>query len=164
MPYHISRLLRSYSNYDAVVLVQRWTNWIMKNRMIRNRPCLFIDWLMFSQKTFSQKPALSQIWPMGCSFLIPAWYIPFCLSLAIASLSKNFYWSIVDLQYCISFRCTAKWFSYTYIYIYIYISPPFSFSDSLTIKAIVDFAVLYSRFFLVIYFINYSVYMSIPTF
>ena len=117
MPYHISRLLWSYSNYDAVVLVQRWTNWIMKNRMIRNRPCLFIDWLMFSQKTSSQKPALSQIWPMGCSFLIPAWYIPFCLSLAIASLSKTFYWSIVDLQYCISFRCTAKWFSYTYIYL-----------------------------------------------
>ena len=24
-----------------------------------------------------------------------------------------FYWSIVDLQYCVSFRYTAKWFSYT---------------------------------------------------
>ena len=30
---------------------------------------------------------------------------------------KNIYWSIVDLQCCIHFRCTAKWFSYTYIYI-----------------------------------------------
>ena len=28
---------------------------------------------------------------------------------------KNFYWSIVDLQCCISFWCTVKWFSYTYI-------------------------------------------------
>ena len=27
-----------------------------------------------------------------------------------------FHWSIVDLQYCISFRCTAKWFSYIYIF------------------------------------------------
>ena len=27
-----------------------------------------------------------------------------------------FYWSIVDLQYCVSFRHTAKWFSYTYIF------------------------------------------------
>ena len=26
------------------------------------------------------------------------------------------YWSIVDLQYCVSFRCTATWFGYTYIY------------------------------------------------
>ena len=26
------------------------------------------------------------------------------------------YWSIVDLQYCISFGCTTKWFSYTYIW------------------------------------------------
>ena len=27
------------------------------------------------------------------------------------------FWSIVDLQCCISFRCTAKWFSYTYTHI-----------------------------------------------
>ena len=27
------------------------------------------------------------------------------------------YWSIVDLQCCVTFRCTAKWFSYTYTYI-----------------------------------------------
>ena len=32
-------------------------------------------------------------------------------------------WSIVDLQYCISFKCTSKRFSCTYTYIY-------SFSDS----------------------------------
>ena len=29
-----------------------------------------------------------------------------------------FYWSIVDLYCCISFWCTAKWFSYTCIYIF----------------------------------------------
>ena len=29
-----------------------------------------------------------------------------------------FYWSIVDSQRCVSFRCTAKWFSYTYVSIY----------------------------------------------
>ena len=61
---------------------------------------------------------MGQIWPMGYSFLTPAWYIPFCLSLAIASLLKKFYWGIVDLQYCVSFRYTAKWFSYTYIHIH----------------------------------------------
>ena len=29
-----------------------------------------------------------------------------------------FYWSIVDLQWHVSFRYTAKWFSYIYIYIF----------------------------------------------
>ena len=32
-----------------------------------------------------------------------------------------FYWNIVDLQCCVGFRYTAKWFSFIYIYIYIYI-------------------------------------------
>ena len=72
---------------------------------------------------------------MGLSWL----RINFCLSLFHSSLSprglsipplppspsplrqpylkkkkKILYWSIVDLQCCVSVRCTAKWFSYTY--------------------------------------------------
>ena len=27
----------------------------------------------------------------------------------------HFYWSLVDLQCCVKFRCIAKWISYTYI-------------------------------------------------
>ena len=41
-------------------------------------------------------------------------------------LINFFYWNIVDLQCCISFRYTAKWFSYTYTNIH-------SFSDSFPI-------------------------------
>ena len=31
-------------------------------------------------------------------------------------LRLTFYWSIVDLQCCVGFRCTKMWFSYTYIF------------------------------------------------
>ena len=35
---------------------------------------------------------------------------------------KKFYWSIVDLQCHISFRCTEKWISYSYTYIHSFFS------------------------------------------
>ena len=35
-----------------------------------------------------------------------------------SSFLKN--WSIIDLQCCVSFRCTAQQFSYTHIYTYTY--------------------------------------------
>ena len=47
---------------------------------------------------------------------IRAWFI-----LTFGFLLLFYYWSIIDLQYRVSFRCTAKWFTYTYTYIYIYI-------------------------------------------
>ena len=33
------------------------------------------------------------------------------------SFKNNFYWDIVDLQCCVSFRCIAKWISFTDTYI-----------------------------------------------
>ena len=33
----------------------------------------------------------------------------------------SIFWSVVDLQCCVNFCYTAKWFGYIYIYIYIYI-------------------------------------------
>ena len=65
-----------------------------------------------------------------------------------------FYWSIVDLQCCFSFTCTAKWFNYIYTYIH-------SFSDSFLIYVItehwVEVLVPYSRSLSVIYLIYSSV-------
>ena len=38
------------------------------------------------------------------------------------SFLKIFYWIIVNLQCCVSFKCIAKWFSYAYIYFFILFS------------------------------------------
>ena len=47
----------------------------------------------------------------------------------------SFNWSIVGLQCCASFKCTANWFSYTYIYVYF-------FPGSSSLESIKDFPFL----------------------
>ena len=62
----------------------------------------------------------------------------------------NFYWSIVALQYGISFCCTAKWISYMYTYIHKCIH---TYISSLSTEQQVDFP-------LVIYFTHRCIYQS----
>ena len=69
----------------------------------------------------------------------------------------HFYWSIIDLQHCVSFKCTAKWISYTYIYIH---SFRFLAHRDPSTEHWEEFPVLYSRSLLVIYFIYRSVHRA----
>ena len=74
----------------------------------------------------------------------------------------NFYWSIVALQYCTSFCCTAKWIRLSYA-LYPLLCKLSSYSGDHSILSRV-LCVLYSIFSLVIYFIHSinSVYVLIP--
>ena len=67
-----------------------------------------------------------------------------------------FYWTIVDLQYCVSFRCIAKWFRYIYVCVYIYFRF-FSIIGYYKILNIIPCAIL-----LLIYFMYSSLYLLIP--
>ena len=104
-------------------------------------------------------PPSQQCFPLATVVSLPG-SIRRASSMGKASLHFfiNFYWSLVGLQCCVSFRRTAKCISYTYTYIR-------SFLDSLPIEVITDywvaFPVLYSRFLLVIYFIHSIVYISL---
>ena len=54
------------------------------------------------------KFSISTLLPCLILFIIPPYVSMFFF--------ENFYWSIVDLQRCASFRCTTKWISYTNTY------------------------------------------------
>ena len=64
---------------------------------------------------------------------------------------------VVDLQCCISFRCTAKWLLCIHIYHSFHILSHIGYY-----KNWVEFLVLYSRSLLIICFTSSNVYMLIP--
>ena len=74
-----------------------------------------------------------------------------------------YYWNIVDLQYCVSFRYSAKWLIYmcVCVYICIYIFSSDYFPLQVTIKYWIYFPVLYSKSLLLIYFMYNSLYLLI---
>ena len=93
------------------------SSFVMLFSIPRNIPCsdvylsdvnialqLFFFWLLLTWNVFLH----------SFTFILP---LSFCLKWF--SFFK-YYWCIVDLQCCLSFRCSAKWFRYMYVCIHIY--------------------------------------------
>ena len=81
----------------------------------------------------------------------------------------HLYWSIIALQWCVSFCFITKWISYTYTYIPISLLSCVSLPPTLPIPPLevvtkhwADLPVLCGCFPLAIYFTFGSVYMSMP--
>ena len=114
--------------------------WLWCTNYPRSGLCLSLTYSALSSLLFSHESHWSQCsWNMPnpfppvdlCTlwFLLPGilrWTItwlspslPPCLGSSDTSLFFIHFWnwSIVDLQYCVSFSCTVKWFNYIYIYI-----------------------------------------------
>jgi len=71
-------------------------------------------------------------------------YLAFHFNCTYQETDSFFYWSIIDLQGLVSFRCTAQWFSIMYTYwmnicIVIYSFFINSFSDSLSKQLIIKY-------------------------
>ena len=85
-------------------------------------------------------------------------WINFYLDCPFVFFFNLFYWSIVDLQCCANFCCTAEWFSYTCTYILFHILFPLW----LTLGYRIQFPVLYSRTLLFIHSIYNSLHLLTP--
>ena len=128
---------------------------ISKNKLIRK---LKVRGILMNSDSYRAR-GISKSSEKNVHSLIQA----FSESFSIYLFLNLIYWSIVDLQGCISYRCTAKWISHTYKYVHSL------FPIQIITNYWVDFPVLYSRFSLIIYFIQ-NVYMlflppnsSLPT-
>ena len=131
---HISFTSEPIFFHDATFSWQRWSFPIELNSTLRevkdsiNKNFLerpnslpragLVSLVTLSRKTLKMITGVSDQTSYLGSFKNPKYFIFFLIFIL--------YWTIVDLQCCVSFRCIARWFSYTYTDVY-------SFSNSFPI-------------------------------
>ena len=129
---------------------------------------LWAQWAYFYCVCVTAQSCLTLCYPMDCSPPGSSVHGIFQARISYPLINISFYmednclnWSIVVAQCCVSFRCTAQWFSFIYIYVYVKIFFKF-FPPVVYYKILKEFPVLSSKLSFFIYFMHSVVCMQSP--
>ena len=111
-------------------------NYVTLSNSIHVSPCFYLILWGFTESMDTSKECYSPVGKKRPIYkkqrtLCDRWLlikVKWCGTRGVMSREKccsvrvffSFNWSIVNLSCCVSFKCTAQWFSYTYICIYIF--------------------------------------------
>ena len=121
---HLSQWLANYGSQIKSGLMPAFVVWLVQGQarfFCVLSMTAFVSWIV------ANRDCRATLWPFtkksGLSPDLNYWFLDFLqepfLLFILFYLKKNFNWNIVDLQCCVNFYCTAKWFSYTYILLHI---------------------------------------------
>ena len=77
--------------------------------------------------------------------------------------NKKINWSIVDLQYCVSFYCTSVWISYTGIYSFLFFSHTDHYKVLSRVPVLISYHIYIYIYICICIYMYSSVFLSIQS-
>ena len=103
-----------FSHACLWLLRKCWREKLIHLRTLSTNPCYLHLWIG-SASWFETPGLLVFLFDTELPCIFP-------IHLIFFFLKKKFNWDTVDLQCCVNFCCTAKWFSYTHISLFMFFS------------------------------------------